>query len=198
MTTNYRYLKEGEVTPMDINTLSGSKIVFQFPTNGYPHHQKAAKDAGLEVGSEYTLKSADIHECYTYIELVEIEGKFNSVLFANVPFPAEPTKDETATPLTDQFERDYYLATGELGRISKADCQFLERENARLKSRNAELVKALKRLNAAAEPHVADQSRAEDERCGLTQPISVREGQELYDAWKASTAALSSEESEGK
>lgn len=41
---------------------------------------------------------------------------------------------------------------------------------------------ALVRLADAAEVLSADQSYAKDSRCGLVQPITVQEGQELNDA----------------
>ena len=49
-------------------------------------------------------------------------------------------------------------------------------------------LRILKRLADAADAYAADQSGATDSRCGLVQPISVREGIELCnaleDAWK--------------
>jgi len=49
---------------------------------------------------------------------------------------------------------------------------------------------ALARLVDAADAYSADQSGATDKRCGLVQPITVAEGQELNDAMAAARAIL--------
>jgi len=41
------------------------------------------------------------------------------------------------------------------------------------------LIKTLQRLSEAADAYRADQSYANDPRCGLVQPIDVKEGKEL-------------------
>jgi hypothetical protein len=43
---------------------------------------------------------------------------------------------------------------------------------------------ALIELEAAAEAYAADQSRATDSRCGLVQPITVKDGNRLLSALK--------------
>ena len=48
-----------------------------------------------------------------------------------------------------------------------------------------ELKHALVELEAAAEAYAADQSLATDRRCGLVQPITVRDGNRLLSALKA-------------
>jgi hypothetical protein len=58
-----------------------------------------------------------------------------------------------------------------------------------IEQRNA-LAKALMRLHDAADAFAADQSGARDERCGLVQPVSVAECEELNQALKAAWELL--------
>jgi hypothetical protein len=51
-------------------------------------------------------------------------------------------------------------------------------------------VKTLTRLHNAADAFAADQSDARDERCGLVQPVSVAECEELNQALKAAWELL--------
>ena len=53
-----------------------------------------------------------------------------------------------------------------------------------LDAERIELGKALGWLTEAAEPYEADQSYGDDDRVGLVQPITKKEGQELCDALK--------------
>jgi hypothetical protein len=52
------------------------------------------------------------------------------------------------------------------------------------------LAKALMRLHDAAEAFAADQSESRDERCGLVQPVTVSECEELNQALKAAWELL--------
>lgn len=69
---------------VDINSAPGTKMVF-LGINGHPSELKLALSV-LEVGKTYTLKSTNIHNCYTGFELVELPGKvLNSVMFGLPP-----------------------------------------------------------------------------------------------------------------
>jgi len=59
------------------------------------------------------------------------------------------------------------------------------------------LLNALRRLYEAADVYVACQDRATDERCGLVQPITVAEGNELIAAQCEALEILQSAENEG-
>ena len=59
------------------------------------------------------------------------------------------------------------------------------------------LLNALRRLYEAADVYVACQDRATDERCGLVQPITVADGNELIAAQCEALAILQSAEKEG-
>jgi hypothetical protein len=52
------------------------------------------------------------------------------------------------------------------------------------------ILKALERLYNAADVYAAQQDRAPDERCGLVQPITVAEGNELLAALLEASTAL--------
>lgn len=66
----------------------------------------------------------------------------------------------------------------------------LRRQLAAVQAENARLREALVRLEAAADVIAADQSCATDRRCGLLQPITVAEGEELNEAIRRVRAAL--------
>ena len=55
---------------------------------------------------------------------------------------------------------------------------------------------ALIRLANAADAYAADQAGATDSRCGLVQPISVAEGEELLAALEQASTALAAAEGE--
>lgn len=79
--------------------------------------------------------------------------------------------------------------------------RFLRKEiRALLAPREEEpgLREALSRLVDAAGVYGADQSGAEDSRCGLVQPISVKEGNELNDAIVQALSALAARPVEAK
>jgi predicted nucleic acid-binding Zn-ribbon protein len=58
------------------------------------------------------------------------------------------------------------------------------------RERERVLMSALVRLESAAEIFMADQSRATDSRCGLVQPVSVAECDELREAVRVARDAL--------
>ena len=60
-----------------------------------------------------------------------------------------------------------------------------------LADRNGALAEVLQKLSDAAESHVALQDKATDPRIGITQPITVAEGEALNDALDEARAALS-------
>lgn len=64
-----------------------------------------------------------------------------------------------------------------------------EAGNARLIAASPKLLAALTRLEAAADVFAADQSGATDCRCGLVQPVTVAECEELRAAIAAARAA---------
>ena len=59
------------------------------------------------------------------------------------------------------------------------------------------VLNALRRLYEAADVYVACQDRATDERCGLVQPITVADGNELIAAQCEALEILQSAENEG-
>jgi len=59
------------------------------------------------------------------------------------------------------------------------------------------LLSALRRLYDAADVYVACQDRATDERCGLVQPITVAEGNELIAAQCEALEMLQAAENQG-
>ena len=59
------------------------------------------------------------------------------------------------------------------------------------------VLNALRRLYEAADIYVACQDRATDERCGLVQPITVADGNELIAAQCEALEILQSAENEG-
>lgn len=59
------------------------------------------------------------------------------------------------------------------------------------------VLSALRRLYEAADIYVACQDRATDERCGLVQPITVADGNELIAAQCEALEILQSAENEG-
>lgn len=70
--------------------------------------------------------------------------------------------------------------------------------DARLLAHGRELVAACERLEEAADLYAADQSRATDPRCGLVQPITVAEAEELNEAIRQARAALARVRGEGE
>jgi len=65
---------------MDIYSKHGTKVIFDSPTNGYPHQQENAKKH-LIVGKVYTVDFTEVHSSSTDVYLVGVPGSFNSVLF---------------------------------------------------------------------------------------------------------------------
>lgn len=53
-----------------------------------------------------------------------------------------------------------------------------------------ELLAALERLDDAADAYRADQSRAKDARCGLVQPVTVAQAEELNQASSQARRAI--------
>jgi hypothetical protein len=75
----------------------------------------------------------------------------------------------------DRLERDQLLV-----RVST-----VETANADLAAERDALKHALIELESASEAYAADQSQAADSRCGLVQPITVKDGNRLLSALKA-------------
>lgn len=70
--------------PMDIMSAPGSKVVFQWPKNGYDGDIETAKKHGLKKGREYAIESISAGGFYTSVKLVGIPcARFNSVQFRN-------------------------------------------------------------------------------------------------------------------
>lgn len=67
---------------------------------------------------------------------------------------------------------------------NSVDCTDMPDAEFELFVENNELRLALKRLASAADVYAADQSMADDPQCGLTQPITVNQGNELSKALK--------------
>jgi hypothetical protein len=67
--------------PMDIFSKPGTKVVFSFPENGWPH-DKESNAKHLVFGKTYTVAKTDPGSCHTDVFLVEVPGiRFNSVNF---------------------------------------------------------------------------------------------------------------------
>ena len=105
-----------------------------------------------------------------------------------------PTTSLRQRLVTLEAERDEWME-----RADRAEARFPEQNSALVKevlifrARIAELeavVAALRELEYAAELYSADQSGAKDSRCGLVQPITVEEGEELNRALSRSRAVL--------
>ena len=86
-------------------------------------------------------------------------------------------------PIHDpRHDEDFYREHAE-GDCSAANC--------------SRVLNALRRLYEAADVYVACQDRATDERCGLVQPITVADGNELIAAQCEALEILQSAENEG-
>lgn len=72
---------------MDINSLSGSLVIYDSATNGYGQDQDLAKKY-LTIGGIYTVLETHIHRSYTIVYFKEVpQVGFNSVLFGDLsPF----------------------------------------------------------------------------------------------------------------
>ena len=89
--------------------------------------------------------------------------------------------------LREQYETETgYSAIAEY----ESDLNFSSRYVAWLEAKVEALQAALEKLTMAADAFAADQSRATDSRCGLVQPVSVRECEVLNDALKIANAIL--------
>lgn len=64
---------------MDIYTRPGRKVIFT-GCNGHDHQREHANKV-LSVGQAYTVKYIDVHSFCSYVELEEVPGEFNSVMF---------------------------------------------------------------------------------------------------------------------
>lgn len=67
----------------------GIKVKF-LDYNGWPHDQKGAKEAGFRAGMVYTVSRVDIREFSSWLEVEEILGFFNTVMFEQVEVQVEP------------------------------------------------------------------------------------------------------------
>jgi len=68
---------------MDIYANHGTKVIFDMPTAGYPHHQETALKH-LEIGKVYTIDFIEVHSYSTDVYLVGFTQHFNSVLFGSL------------------------------------------------------------------------------------------------------------------
>jgi hypothetical protein len=82
-----------------------------------------------------------------------------------------------------------YLASGKIGPTTSFLGVLTREKNA--------IVDALRRLYEAADVYVACQDRATDEQCGLVQPITVADGNELIAAQCEALEILQSAEKQG-
>jgi hypothetical protein len=61
----------------------GSKVVFEYPDNGYDYDRKQCKTL-LDVGATYTIESTIVGSFHTHVYLMEHPGvSFNSVMFSD-------------------------------------------------------------------------------------------------------------------
>lgn len=66
---------------LPLSSIPGTKVVFAFGLNGWPHDNKRAREL-LELGAVYTVKRIEVGDSTSNVYLDEIPGSFNSVLFA--------------------------------------------------------------------------------------------------------------------
>jgi len=66
---------------MDIYAKPGTQVVFE-GEGGYKREVEDAINCGLHIGMAYTVKRTEVHNWMSYVELEEIEGKFNTVMFS--------------------------------------------------------------------------------------------------------------------
>jgi len=78
---------------MNIYAPTGSKVVFAYPKNGYPHSGEYAKEYGLKVGCHYTVLRTHVGSSSSTVELEECPAgiRFNTVLFADAEKPITDT-----------------------------------------------------------------------------------------------------------
>ena len=96
---------------------------------------------------------------------------------------------ETLEKLIDELARQRDEALAQLAQARTDD----DRNNqlmVDLMRQRDELLAALEELEIAAEAFAADQSGAADDRCGLTQPVSVAECVRLLAALEKAQAAI--------
>ena len=68
---------------MNIYAKEDDQVIYQFPDNGYHHHQQTAQKY-LIIGQVYTVSYTDIHNLSTNVYLKEFpQIRFNSVLFSD-------------------------------------------------------------------------------------------------------------------
>jgi len=79
----------------------------------------------------------------------------------------------------DVEEEDLIAAAPDMAKLLAEMADRLERTR-----------KALRILANAADPFLADQSRATDERGALVQPVTVKQAEELYCSWREAWEVL--------
>jgi len=71
------------LSPMNIETGRGQKVIYAFDKNGYDHDQEDARKY-LKFGETYTVSHTDVHRSSSQVYLQEVPGRgFNTVMFAN-------------------------------------------------------------------------------------------------------------------
>ena len=70
---------------MDIYSPPGTKVLFQFPNNGYRNEHLRARSL-MCVGNRYTVRAIEVGDCSSLVLLEEVPYVwFNTVFFANEP-----------------------------------------------------------------------------------------------------------------
>jgi len=111
--------------------MSGLPITVRFahPDAGYDGGQEAARKAGLVRGRVYSVRSMQVGQSSTYVELYGVRGQFNSVHFE----PSDPPEPR----LTDDDLRVISRLADESLRDSDYVLPFPPEEELRLKRRKA-------------------------------------------------------------
>lgn len=68
---------------MDIYSKPGTKVRYS-GKNGYGYDHKPFLDAGVEIGTVFTIRDIDVGRSSTYVSFLEIGGEHNSVIFDEI------------------------------------------------------------------------------------------------------------------
>ena len=134
---------------------------------------------------ERILSAENYNELATCAEkaegkLIAVEKSHDTVTKALEKAEAENV--QLALTLNEELERN---------RCLRAENQRLTKDLSTCQERVRELEGILRDLTYAAEVYEADQGAAPDSRCGLTQPITVADGEYLQKALRVARQALS-------
>jgi hypothetical protein len=73
---------DNNTSTMNIYAKKGDKVIYCFPTSGYDYDKEQAKEK-LVLNQVYTIERTKVHGWSTDVYLQEVQGSFNSVMFAD-------------------------------------------------------------------------------------------------------------------